>query len=113
MISPLILAGTGRGEVQCQKLFEEQWAQALFDARHEPDDFGQRGDKFGSNHFEGALTPYRDETTRETIMAILDQVPKWVHADTNGGGKPRPRPSTRSVPASSPSLLSQRKPETP
>ena len=47
MISPLILARTCRGEVQCQKLFEEQWAQPLFDARHEPNDFQQHSDKFG------------------------------------------------------------------
>ena len=46
MVGPLILAGARRGEVQCQKLFEEQWTQSLFEARDEPDDFQQRGDKF-------------------------------------------------------------------
>ncbi|HTK73932.1 MAG TPA: hypothetical protein VL371_01675, partial [Gemmataceae bacterium] len=32
-----------------------------------------RTDKFGWNHFEGALAPYRDDAAKRKIMAILDQ----------------------------------------
>jgi hypothetical protein len=33
----------------------------------------ERGGTYGSSHFDGALTPYRDDATRQKIMAILDQ----------------------------------------
>jgi hypothetical protein len=33
----------------------------------------RRGPKYGSEHFEGALAPFKDDATRNKIMAILDE----------------------------------------
>ncbi|HEY2158447.1 MAG TPA: hypothetical protein VGH33_22645, partial [Isosphaeraceae bacterium] len=62
--------GAEKGEAIWKALKEKGWIVARDKDR---DAEIKRADKYGWDHFDGPLAPFRDEPTRRKIMAILDQ----------------------------------------
>jgi cell division protease FtsH len=54
----------------------------------------------------------RETLETEEVMAILDQVPKWLGPSSNGAAL-APRPRTSAPPTSSPSVAASPPPEAP
>ncbi len=67
-----VLSGFGaeKGEAIWKALKEKGWIVARDKDR---DAEIKRTDKYGWDHFDGPLAPFRDEPTRRKVMAILDQ----------------------------------------
>ncbi len=62
--------GAERGEAIWRAMREAGW---IVPRNNDSEAAIQRGLKFGFDHFDGALSPYKDDATRRKLMEILDR----------------------------------------